>query len=364
MLPERGKKEDTSKFLKSVSAFANAEGGDLIYGLKENGAGAIEEIVGLNDVNKDEEELRLRNLILNGLDPRIDGIRMCWIEGLENGSACLVVRVPRSPDSPHMVSMDGNTRFYKRTGNEVAQLNAHQIRNAFVESTAYVNEFKKFRNGRLDAIDTNETPVPLSSDRSRLVIHVAPVSLQTIPLLHELGYELRDKGVQLPPPRSSSWNTRYNFDGYVAYDANGESGADSYVQLFSQGQIEAVLASIAREHKGRFGLPGKVLDTWIIALIEKYLKFLEEMRVMGPYLVAISLLDVRGAIMFWDDYGLGEDRAPIDRRDLRMPEILVRERQKVALSTTLRPALDSIWRATGWAGSPNFDDAGKFVPRS
>src|SRR6185436_19408502 len=61
------------EFLADVSSFANATGGDIVYGMEEIG-GAPTQLVGLQLNNVDTEKLRLEDVIRSGIAPRIAGI--------------------------------------------------------------------------------------------------------------------------------------------------------------------------------------------------------------------------------------------------------------------------------------------------
>src|SRR5438132_13352642 len=72
-----GSDEDTREFLADVSSFANAGGGDLIYGIREQRdkdgktTGIPGAAVGLAGINADVQARRFENVIRDGLDPRI-----------------------------------------------------------------------------------------------------------------------------------------------------------------------------------------------------------------------------------------------------------------------------------------------------
>ncbi|PWB52148.1 MAG: hypothetical protein C3F06_09015 [Candidatus Methanoperedenaceae archaeon] len=61
-----------------MSSFANAAGGYLIYGMREN-SGIASEVCGLENVNADAEIRRLENIIRDGIKPRIPGVSL-WEE--------------------------------------------------------------------------------------------------------------------------------------------------------------------------------------------------------------------------------------------------------------------------------------------
>ena len=63
---------DKKEFLFDVSSFANASGGDLIFGISEKQTtGLPENIVGIDCENIDTIILQMEGLIRDGLSPRI-----------------------------------------------------------------------------------------------------------------------------------------------------------------------------------------------------------------------------------------------------------------------------------------------------
>src|ERR1043166_1533322 len=66
-LPGNSDKEK-KEFLADVSSFANASGGDLIFGMDEQN-GVASQLVGLQLTSVEAEILRLENVLRDGLDP-------------------------------------------------------------------------------------------------------------------------------------------------------------------------------------------------------------------------------------------------------------------------------------------------------
>ena len=91
-----GNSDDEKKeFLADVSSFANAIGGDILYGISESD-GVPVSIEGLNDFDEDKERLRLEAIIRNGIEPRIQGLELCVFRTTPDNKAVLLIRVPRS----------------------------------------------------------------------------------------------------------------------------------------------------------------------------------------------------------------------------------------------------------------------------
>src|SRR6266516_3540896 len=133
---------EIKEFLADVSSFANAIGGDLIYGMEAE-AGVPTELPGLEIANVDAEILRLESSIRDGVDPRIPGIRS-WPVKLQNSRAAIILRIPKSW-STHMVRFKGSSRFFSRTSNGKYQLDVREIRAAFLMRESIADRIRDFR---------------------------------------------------------------------------------------------------------------------------------------------------------------------------------------------------------------------------
>ena len=72
-----GTDAEKKEFLADVSSFANAIGGDIIFGIAcDNSTGMPVKVEGLSVSNVDEEILRLDNSIRDGIEPRLIGVQI------------------------------------------------------------------------------------------------------------------------------------------------------------------------------------------------------------------------------------------------------------------------------------------------
>ena len=94
---------------KDVSAFANSDGGALVYGIVEEEHLPVRIDEGVSDREFNREWLE--NVITSNISPRIDGIQICPIE-IAAGRSGYVVATPKSYRGPHQER--SSKRYYKR----------------------------------------------------------------------------------------------------------------------------------------------------------------------------------------------------------------------------------------------------------
>jgi len=120
LLSPRASDSDKKEFLADVSSFANAAGGDIVYGISEM-KGTPVKLVGLELTNVDAEKLRLEETIRTGIAPRVTGLSIKVVP-LDGSKVAIVVRIPHSFGRPHMVTFKGGSRFFSRNSGGKYQL--------------------------------------------------------------------------------------------------------------------------------------------------------------------------------------------------------------------------------------------------
>jgi hypothetical protein len=354
--------EDKREFLADVSSFANAAGGDLVIGVAETDAVASE-LPGIPKASVEGEILRLENLIRDGIDPRIPGFATQAVDLSDESRAVLVVRIPRSWAAPHMVTFRGHSRFYTRSSVGKYPLDVTEIRAAFVAAESARTQLRSFRIERLGRVAANDGPVELLPN-PKTVLHVVPVTAVDPTLQYDVTRLAQDTNSSqfYRPLIGHAWNHRINFDGALAWAPTGreEPGAIAYTQVFRSGAIEGAEAfMMRREYLGeQHPIPSTSFEKDLIAALGRYLGLLDVIGAPPPYVVALSLLDVRGLRMGVSPAYIDQPH-PIDRDDLVLPEVLV-EGLPTRPHTVLKPLFDAIWNAVGWPYSPNYDEAGEW----
>lgn len=100
---------DTKEISKDISAFANSDGGTVIYGVIEKN-NKPEQIDNSSELlNKSKEWLE--NIITSNINPIIDEIVITPIDNPDSGNQLFVIDIPKSTRAPHMAH---DNRYYKR----------------------------------------------------------------------------------------------------------------------------------------------------------------------------------------------------------------------------------------------------------
>ncbi len=354
---EPNKKE----FLADVSSFANASGGDLIFGIIEDKkTGSPKSLEGLSIENVDQEILRLENMIRDGIEPRILSVGIQPIT-LKNSKIALVIRVPKSWISPHRVTYKGHDKFYSRSSNGKYPLDISELRVAFNLSETITERIRSFRLDRISNILANETPVPFY-DNAKIVLHLIPIISFNPAQSYDIS-KIASTPTCMPPIYSGGWNHRHNLDGFLTHSDDQEGKSYSYVQLFRNGIIEAVDGSMLEPEAGRaLTIPSRLYEKELVNSLAQYLAILKAINVEPPIFVFLTLLGVKGYSMAVGERFPFARSHTIDRDVLLLPETII-ESYEVNAEKVLKPSFDAIWNACGFPRSFNYTEEGEWAPR-
>jgi hypothetical protein len=345
---------DKKEFLADVSSFANAGGGDLVFGMEEAG-GLPTNLIGLASGDLDFEIRRLDSIMAAGLIPRIRyGMRIIMPA---TGNRSLVLRVERSWIGPHRVVFQGHDKFYGRNSAGKYPLDVNELRAAFTLSSSAIERIRAFRTDRIIALYNNQTPLPFV-DTPKVVLHCIPLEA----FAGEARYDvlrLRDNRIQMVPMGTSAWDVRLNLEGVLAFSIHQPCNA--YTQVHRNGVLEAVQGRIlAQQYQGRPVIPSIAYERTIFEYLPRCFQLLDAVGVTMPIMVALTLIGVKGLYMGVDNLW-GETGYPINSDTLVLPETIV-ETPSTPTSQVLKPVFDLIWNACGFPGSTNFDENGNWRP--
>lgn len=121
--------DDRLEILRDIASLANGGGGYLIIGIKDDGKGNAQIFKSLPLDKIESIKTCIRDLCLNHISERIDGMEF---ESREiKGNNIIIIRIPESVRTPHMVTFGNRTDFYKRYSNGKLAMTLSEIKEKF-----------------------------------------------------------------------------------------------------------------------------------------------------------------------------------------------------------------------------------------
>lgn len=154
--PRQGPADDAKKKLfREVVAFANADGGWLVLGIKESAdrPALAEAVQPLPDC--DELADRLMRAAGDWIEPPIPGLQVRGIRSGTDGAGAVVFRIPRSPIAPHRFKRESGGPAYKRVGEESKPMTMREIQDMVLQRAterSRLDEEMTFLRGRYDEL--------------------------------------------------------------------------------------------------------------------------------------------------------------------------------------------------------------------
>ena len=340
-------REHKREFLADVSAFANADGGHLIYGIAER-EGIPAEACGIQRTASDDEmQQQIQNLVRDGVEPNIHGINIKAVD-MNGDRIVLVINIPSSWSKPHWVSLGGHRTFYSRNSNGKYPLDIPELRQLFTLSETATERIRDFRAERIGAIQAGETPVVLTSG-PKIVLHVIPYSAGN-----------NQQRVDLSRLRN---NYGFNFDGRFAGTNNAY-----FNQVFRDGSIEFVHEFQINQKNETEIYASAMEDIHTYRFLPELLKLHNALDVSSPLFFMLSLINVGGYRMILNEsekfnfYFFDEESRPINKRHMLVQEIIVEvpEATVEGLMNLLQSAFDVAWQSSGFERSIHFDENKKW----
>lgn len=348
------------EFLADATAFANSGGGDLVFGVEEDGQAQALAVIPQVIANVDQEIRRLQDFLLNLAEPRLPGVKIHAVRVSVAGTNghVIVARIPQSWAGPHRVKT--NQHFFVRDGLRKRQLDIPEIRSLFLRTENQAQRVNDFRTERLGKILSGNAPQRLV-DGPILIAHLVPtqaalglVQIDPVPYANQRG---------LPVIGTTGGMARLNLDGaLVVRNVTQQGETYGYSQFFRNGFFESALVLSRRAEDGRFVLPSRNFEEYLIALLGNFRGELDRLGINSECAVMLTLHradEVRLGVR--SDGGFDDPHQTLfDRNSLVLPDIVARS--DITPEKALRPVFDLMWQAAGFAGSRNFNDAGEWVP--
>lgn len=121
--------EDKGKFSKCLSAFANSDGGVLIWGVKTDHRDQVDRAADPRPIAEPEKfRARMQDTLLEATKPPVDGVITYAVVPANGGAGFVKCLIPASDKTPHMAN---DNRYYRRTSNGSRQMEHYELEDMF-----------------------------------------------------------------------------------------------------------------------------------------------------------------------------------------------------------------------------------------
>lgn len=360
---------NNAEIAKDLSSFANSDGGNIIYGIREVN-NKPKEIIPINQPNLRE---KLDLIARNGIDPSLD-LRIFPIDvNIEgNEGQVILIYIPRKYPILHQAIKRG--KYYKRTEFTSSPMSNFEIETAFKLVYNYEERIHSIFQNRLHELNNGKYHINIPN-QTRMLIHM--ISIDALIANKSIDLEIVFNNFEdylKPPGCTFGRKIKRNLHGLLV-SCGPEPISDTYVgyvQLYRNGMIEAINSSLMKPteqlHAKRYNSPVKKLGMWfleknIIGSCEIYLKTLEKIGANLPIFLYISFTHIKGYKISLIPYGSSfingdSDITKID--EILLPRIKI-DSFEIEIEEKLKPSFDIFWNAFNQSGSRNYDENGKFI---
>jgi hypothetical protein len=364
-LPVLSNEESRLDFLRDICSFANTHGGQVIFGVQEERGKAIpQSIDGITLLKPDYEIRQFEDIVRNGLEQVVSGIYFKLIP-MSGDQYIVVLKIPKSLYGPHRVkgSLDKDHRFYGRNSLQKYELSFLEIRDQFMLSGSIQDKIRKFREDRINVMQSGDFPTELESG-PKIALHIVPLSayatnaeidLIKIKALYQTPHFFNNFS---PLGRAASGRHEITLDGFLTYFSDSKTG---YVHFYREGIIEAVSVLPVSGQDEQLVHSGSY-EMWLLK--QKYLNILKEVNISPPFCIFLSLLDVNGYSLATSSnagfYGAYQpSHRAYNKVNILLKEVIL-ESFEESLEKLFKPLFDRFCNAWGFSSCPHYNEDGAY----
>ena len=337
------------KFVKEIAAFANTNGGIIVIGMQEDDNRFPTKLSGTGMTLGDFDNWlsSFRQLLLSRIRPHLHGVECTPVSVDGDQNIAIVISIPRSIARPHSF-WDGNKdEFYMRYANGIMYMDIGDLRKAFLYSSGLQDKIRQFKRDRISLILANECIGDLGN-KAKLVFHIIPE--WSFELGNGIDLSYLEGSCDFRPLSGSSWNHRYNADGYCIYSGHYKGGLiETYTQFFHSGIVEATEIRLISDYQEKIVYDWNVVQGAMIEALKRYCAHLEHYQIPKPWHFSAALLNARGYITY-RNWGNSE---PIERDIVYSQEGICTD--DISIDKALESVFDSLSNAFGYRASGFFD---------
>lgn len=310
-------KDAKREFLKDVTAFANAAGGHLIFGVKEPAeALSVEDrLVGLDD--GDTLRQALECLASASVDPRIPGLQIVPIK-FASGKSYLIIHVPPSLSRPHMVNFEKHRTFYVRHSESSFPMTTHEVREAVLTSASAVASARSFVERRLAEVrqTIGDQQPAFFLQAMPLITPEIPWDVLSLPFENVVRGEARRNKYEWYADLASNVAPRPTIDGVLGQYERDLPKWET--EVHRTGYVSLLYQNIQRD-SDRFTLYPETCDIFR-AFCDMLRELLEISKTDVPYLLTCRYINAEGTHLYIKSSWHRKYSEPCKKREISWPE--------------------------------------------
>jgi len=348
-----GKVDDTVKaeFVKDISAFANAGGGLLIYGVSENNH-LPDSVKGVEIDDEDALRRRIIEIVNKNTDPSFTDIKMRSIPFV-SGKVIFLIRIEKNLLTlPRRNTLDNN--FWVRTDNKASCMDTATIigyANIRQHTEDIIQKIIGYKKDRLNEIIANNNN-RISADRSYVIMQFVPEDFDSFHCdIKTIRANTLDRREDIICPFNGG-NMNIEADGYLMFNAPNDrfSTVDctEYLKFYKNGIVEWASDWFIYNSQ----IDWKHMVKCIFSLTKKLLVYYESIGLNSPLHVGITLTNVQGCFISINNY---RDSKALESNMIHSMDICLQKHCDFNAFTYKR-FLDDFFNALGLSGCPIYKD--------
>ncbi len=315
-------KEMKREFLKDITAFANAAGGQLLMGVKEPAENLPidSQLIGLE--NGESLAQVLERLASSSIDPRIPGLRIVPVL-LVTGRACVVVHIPPSLSRPHMVNFARYRSFYVRHSESSFPMTTHEVREAVLTSSSAEARARLFIDRRLQEVRglLGDRQAAFFLQAMPLIAPEAPWDVLSTSFEDVIRGDTRHKKYEPYAALRSNVAPRPTIDGLLGQGQRDQPTWET--EVHRTGYLSLLYRNLRTKRVGEADC--FVVNSGMCEIFRAFCHMLKEFLDVSatdvPYLLVCAYLNAEGT-RIWSDSIWRKFSEPYKKREILWPEHL------------------------------------------
>lgn len=359
-------KDDSAEFVADATAFANAEGGYIFYGIAENPKTHFASAaLGIPSADVAKEQMRLENILRDHVRPRLPFCRMRPID-VGDDKSVLVLWVGRSHLAPHQNAYNWQVFIRNSAGKNAMEIT--ELSDMITRRESLPSRIRQFRQSRVHLImnTPEEMPSPVARDK-KLIMHYIPEEsfgrFDVVDVGQFNDPAFRGNIVVPPLQNLAGFSYRANIDGYMYMNGMAATEHQWYAQFFNDATVELVSGTTFSNEKDNLFHPN-----WVESDLFQSYRFVQDayrkLKLNGRVTIFVSLVGMRDAeiylggqiqkLMFTGHHSsIGRDPALFN-------EVTVASMEEEG-AHFLRPIVQQLWRACGYGSAASYNAEGEYI---